>query len=155
MGFSSKGIHFNARVTSKADIPLFEDELVNNTPTHKPVNPTHKPLNPTHKSVNSPDKLVSSPDKLISSPDNQIKQLTPIALLKQLGKRAKPSKVQTVIVELCKLQPMRLEQIADLLKRNKNYIQDNYLNPLIKQGILEYVYPNNPTHPQQAYRTKD
>ena len=114
-------------------------------------------LIPSHEDISSPDKPKNSPDKPISSPDNRLRQLLPPVLetrLKQIGQRANPSKVQTIIVELCKWQPMRLEQIADLLQRNKNYVQEKYLKPLIDQGILEYVYPENPTHPQQTYRIK-
>jgi ATP-dependent DNA helicase RecG len=114
-------------------------------------------LTPSHEDISSPDKPISSPDKPESSPGNRFRPLLPPVLetrLKQIGQRTNPRKMQTIIVELCKWQPMRLEQIADLLQRNKNYVQEKYLKPLIDQGILEYVYPEKPTHPQQTYRIK-
>jgi hypothetical protein len=51
-------------------------------------------------------------------------------------------------------EPFKLPEIAYLLRRNANYVRENYLMPLIKTEELKYVFPHQPNHPQQAYQTK-
>jgi ATP-dependent DNA helicase RecG len=45
------------------------------------------------------------------------------------------------------------KQMAHLLGRNVAYLQNRYIQPLIATKRLEYLFPNNPAHPRQAYRT--
>ncbi len=43
--------------------------------------------------------------------------------------------------------------LADLLDRNAEFLRKNYLNPMVKEGLIQLFYPNNIKHPNQAYRT--
>jgi len=43
-------------------------------------------------------------------------------------------------------------EIAAILKRRRQYIQEKYLRPMIRGGELLYAYPDNPAHPHQAYK---
>ncbi|WP_370589507.1 ATP-binding protein [Tychonema sp. LEGE 07203] len=61
--------------------------------------------------------------------------------------------VERVIVELCSEHYLQLRTLADLLGRAPNSVRNHYVNPMLKQGLLEARYPDEPTHPQQAYRT--
>ncbi|QNH60359.1 Fic family protein [Limnospira indica] len=61
--------------------------------------------------------------------------------------------VEQVILKLCSEHYLPLRTLADLLKREPDSIRNHYVNPMLKQGLLEARYPNEPTHPQQAYRT--
>jgi ATP-dependent DNA helicase RecG len=61
--------------------------------------------------------------------------------------------VEQVILKLCSEDYLPLRTLADLLKREPDSIRNHYVNPMLKQGLLEARYPNEPTHPQQAYRT--
>ncbi len=46
-----------------------------------------------------------------------------------------------------------LRTLGDLLDRTPDTIRNHYVNPMLQQGLLEARYPDEPTHPQQAYRT--
>ncbi|MET0031744.1 MAG: hypothetical protein ABWU14_09710 [Limnospira maxima] len=61
--------------------------------------------------------------------------------------------VEQVILKLCSEHYLPLRTLADLLKREPDSIRNHYVNPMLKQSLLEARYPNEPTHPQQAYRT--
>lgn len=37
------------------------------------------------------------------------------------------------------------------LKNRENFL-NNYLNPAMKAGLVEPLYPENPKHPKQKYR---
>lgn len=74
--------------------------------------------------------------------------------LAKLGLRASEKKVKSLILKICAVKPFKLPEMAFLLKRNANYIRENYLMPLIRTGELKYIFPHQPNHPQQAYRTK-
>ena len=74
--------------------------------------------------------------------------------LEQLGLRASEKKVKSLILKICALKSFKLPEIAFLLRRNANYIRENYLMPLIKTEELKYLFPHQPNHPQQAYKTK-
>ncbi len=74
--------------------------------------------------------------------------------LKIVGKRVNPQRMKELVKRLCAIQPWKLPELAQLLHRHANYIRQNYLLPLIESNELEYVFPHQPNHPQQAYRTK-
>lgn len=74
------------------------------------------------------------------------------AQLRGLGHRAKPAAVRAVITALCAHYPMRPADLGVILGRNPGYIRETYLTPMVEAGELEYTHPENPAHPQQAYR---
>lgn len=74
--------------------------------------------------------------------------------LAKLGLRASGKKVKSLILKICAVKPFKLPEMAFLLKRNANYLRENYLMPLVRTGELKYVFPHQPNHPQQAYKTK-
>ena len=73
--------------------------------------------------------------------------------VESLGKRAEPNQVASVILALCEWRDLSSSELATILDRNQVYLLNNYLNPLINSGHLEYVRPGNPSDPHQAYRT--
>jgi len=44
------------------------------------------------------------------------------------------------------------EILKNLKMNNRDYVRLNYIQPALKQGLIELVYPDNPNHPQQKYR---
>ena len=56
-----------------------------------------------------------------------------------------------IILTLCGVRGLRLAEIAELLERQPASVRQQYLLPLIEAGQLRYLYPGEPTHPQQAY----
>jgi len=61
--------------------------------------------------------------------------------------------LQSVILRVCGIRPMQADELARLLRRDPVYLRHQYLRPLLDDGYLAYLYPEYPTHPQQAYRT--
>jgi ATP-dependent DNA helicase RecG len=74
--------------------------------------------------------------------------------VRSLGTRSAPADTRRVILELCRWRPLSSEELADIVGRNQHYLLTTLLRPMIRDGDLEYVYPDQPAHPQQAYRTR-
>ena len=49
---------------------------------------------------------------------------------------------------------VNLEDMAAMLHRNKWYISNHILPSLLKEGIMERLFPGIPNHPKQKYRFK-
>jgi ATP-dependent DNA helicase RecG len=74
-------------------------------------------------------------------------------IVKRLKKRSTPTDVKNLIKELCKSQPLKLSDLAAILRRHPKHLREKYLNDMVKEQELEHIY-EDPSHPQQAYRTK-
>lgn len=75
-----------------------------------------------------------------------------IEAVQNLGRRASAANARAVIRRLCAWKPLRAEEIAKLLGREQPYMTRTYLTPMVRDGELLFVFPDNPAHPQQAYR---
>ncbi len=110
----------------------------------------------------NPDALPSNPDALPSNPDlapeavrNALLAQVPGPLAAQLGalgRRAPPADVRAALLALCLLQPWRADELAALLRRNVEHLRQSHLRPMMHQGRLKLAIPDEPHHPQQAYR---
>ena len=74
--------------------------------------------------------------------------------IENLRKKSNIEEVKFLIKELCSLRPFRIQELSNLLQRNPKYIKEVYLKSMIESGTLEYLFPHQSSHPQQAYRTK-
>jgi ATP-dependent DNA helicase RecG len=112
--------------------------------------------------TNSPDKeqpRESNPDNLGSteqalSPREQYLTAMPSELqakISNLAKRPKPSVIKDLIVQLCQWRPLSSEAIATILNRNQDYLQSQYLTPLIRDKRLQHTEAD-PNSPKQSYR---
>lgn len=74
--------------------------------------------------------------------------------IEALGKRTNDKqKINQIILDLCSRQPQSIKQLSSILHRNENYML-GFVTNLRDQGLLEYVYPDMPNHPQQAYKIR-
>jgi len=73
--------------------------------------------------------------------------------LEALGERADPHEVRGVLAALCELAPQTPAALSRLIKRDEKLIVRHYISPMLKEGVLERVFPDRPSHPKQAYRT--
>ncbi len=75
-------------------------------------------------------------------------------LIARLGQRPPRERVQTVIQDICSrgIWVTSLE-ISQYLNRKQSNLTWNYLSPMVESGLLERRFPENVTHPQQAYRS--
>ena len=71
----------------------------------------------------------------------------------RIGKRAKPDEMKELVIELCRLEPMSLLELANILKRKPSSLRYLYVNPLIESGELFYTIPEMLSHPDQKYTT--
>jgi ATP-dependent DNA helicase RecG len=65
--------------------------------------------------------------------------------------RAPAHEVRKVIIELCKGRFLTVESLSNLLNRNSAGIRNQYLTPMVREGILRLRYPETPNRPDQAY----
>ena len=75
-------------------------------------------------------------------------------LVEALGRRASPEEVSAAILRVCDVRPLTPADLATLLNRDRDYVQKQYLRPLLDAGELEYTHPESPAHPQQAYQRR-
>lgn len=85
--------------------------------------------------------------------ENRWKELQSIAKSISSTKRTAPEKVIEVILELCSIKPLTLDNLSKLLNRSSQFIRKEYLQKLVKARKLKLLYPTAPNHPQQAYLT--
>lgn len=119
------------------------------------INPQHKVrtpnINPQHKArtPNISTKNVEFPD--LPSDFPQIPEQLKDKII-SLPKRAKNERIKALIRELCLLGPLQPSHLGDLLGKDPQYLRNYFLYEMLRQGEIEYVFPDNPAHPKQAYR---
>lgn len=74
--------------------------------------------------------------------------------VRDLGLRASPADVREVIRKLCAWKTLSSVQLSEILGRNQHHLITTHLRPMLRDGELQYLYPNQPGHPQQAYKAR-
>jgi len=72
-------------------------------------------------------------------------------LLATLKGRASADTLRHVIVRLCAWTPLTVEQLATLLGKDRDYLRNKHLAPMVRGGQLRFRYPESAKHPHQAY----
>jgi len=67
--------------------------------------------------------------------------------------RVSPELMRNTILTLCSERYLTVKRLAELLNRSSETIRTHFINPMLSEKLLELKYPDEPTHPQQAYRT--
>lgn len=57
------------------------------------------------------------------------------------------------IVNICS-DWVSLDFIAATINRNSGYLLDNIIPSMLKEELIERMYPQVPRHPKQKYKTK-
>lgn len=105
------------------------------------------------ESLNSRGKaLLNSRGKFLNSRGQQLPKILEERVA-GIGKRAKPDEMKKLVIELCRLEPMSLLELANILKRKPSSLRYLYVNPLIESGELFYTIPEMLSHPDQKYTT--
>jgi hypothetical protein len=68
-------------------------------------------------------------------------------------KRARPEEVERTILALCTERFFTVPVLARLTGRSIDTLRNHYLSRLVANESLELLYPQQPTHPGQAYRS--
>jgi ATP-dependent DNA helicase RecG len=62
-------------------------------------------------------------------------------------------KVSDLILKVCNIKSMTSDDIAQIFNKREDYLRRKYLNKLIAEKKLRYLYPEMINHPNQAYLT--
>jgi ATP-dependent DNA helicase RecG len=68
-------------------------------------------------------------------------------------KKLTPELTKLVLRRLCDGRFLTAEQLGSLMDRRKEKLQENFLAAMVGNAELQLRYPDQPTHPEQAYRT--
>lgn len=69
--------------------------------------------------------------------------------------RLMPELSKTIIRTLCSGRYLTADQIGALMDRGKDKLQKNFLAGMVADGELTLRFPDQPTHPDQAYTKKE
>ena len=111
-----------------------------------------------HK-VTTNDANVDSSNNNVDSLDANVDSLTndyrpshnAQILLKK--KRLSQADMESLINEIAK-EWRTIQEFTTILGKDKSYLRNHVLPPLISKGTLEREYPSIPNHPNQRYRVK-
>jgi ATP-dependent DNA helicase RecG len=68
-----------------------------------------------------------------------------------MRQRLDESDARRVIFGLCAWKGMSATELAGVLNKNKDYISQRYIAPMVAEGLLRYTIPEMPKHPEQRY----
>jgi ATP-dependent DNA helicase RecG len=91
---------------------------------------------------------------LVSKSGNLDRNDLPPALAARLPgpkKHVNTEALRSLIVDLCRIQPLKGEQLASLLSKDLKYLRNKHLTAMVKIGRLALQFPESPNHPNQAY----
>ncbi len=92
-----------------------------------------------------------SPSKQETIPTDLWNALMQIGAVVRTQPRVDRITLENVIVQLCTLAPLGLNDLETLLERKKQYILKIIRTFLLTSGRIDYLYPHQPSHPRQKY----
>lgn len=72
-------------------------------------------------------------------------------LLATLQGRISSEALRDGIRRLCQWSPQSGDQLATLLGKDRDYLRNKHLIPMVRDGQLRFRYPESAKHPHQAY----
>ncbi len=71
--------------------------------------------------------------------------------LATLTGRVSTPALRSAVLRLCAWAPLTVEQLATLLGKDRHYLRNKHLIPMVRDGQLRFRYPESAKHPHQAY----
>ena len=71
--------------------------------------------------------------------------------LATLTGRVSTPALRSAVLRLCAWAPLTVEQLATLLAKDRHYLRNKHLIPMVRDGQLRFRYPESAKHPHQAY----
>jgi ATP-dependent DNA helicase RecG len=133
--------------TSLFDTPSKENSQ------HSEGDSQHKEENSQHSAGDS-QHSVSLPLQTKADPAHSAEEwqkIVAIAAPVAQNSRVSPEKTQEVIEQLCRGRFLTGAELAQLLDRHVSGLQQRFLNPMIKEGVLRYRFEKSSNRPDQAY----
>lgn len=104
----------------------------------KAVEPESKPLELEPKPSELTAKPLELPMELQQKIDSQ-------------GRKANREQLLQLVVEILKIRPLSVTDLAEVLGRSPNHVRSTYLHPLMEEGVVAPSIPDNLTDPRQTY----
>ena len=112
-------------------------------------------LNSGQKVESSEPKVVTLDGKVVTNSEKVITLdifgNSIIQALNSLGKRGKKVDLEDIIIEMCQVMPLSIDEIAVLTKRTINYIRVKILPGLLREKRIRFTIPEMKNHPNQKY----
>jgi hypothetical protein len=70
-------------------------------------------------------------------------------------RRLPPAEMRALVAELYRGHYRTAREIAHRVGREKDKLQDRFLAPMVRDGLLRLRFPGEPNHPDQAYTPAD
>lgn len=126
---------------------------------HGTGNRTYYSLQPTMQTGQS---MVGLPESMVGSSEDLFTHclsLLPTELAEQArslyGQRLPKQQLLEHVLQLCSGRFLSLDQLAALLGKNRKYLMNEIVRPLVQAGQLQLRYPESNKHPHQAYVTAE
>jgi len=133
-------------------VPIFKQEDDFRVVLYKMPNSQGKEPNSQGKEPNSQGKEPNSQGK---EPNSQGKERKNIFLqmfgFDKVPQRANASQIKKWILAICSSDYATLKELSLILERNQVFLQQNYISPMLNEGLLKLKYPNSKNSPKQAY----
>lgn len=72
-------------------------------------------------------------------------------LLATLKGRVSAEALRDGIRRMCAWAPLTVDQLATFLRKDRHYLRNKHLIPMVRDGQLRFRYPETAKHPHQAY----
>jgi len=69
----------------------------------------------------------------------------------KVPQRANASQIKKWILAICSSDYVTLKELSLILERNQVFLQQNYISPMLSEGLLKLKYPGSKNSPKQAY----
>ena len=104
------------------------------------------------------DRGELTPDRGELTPDRGELEDIPADLMRQLrtlGRKPPKAVLRQLLIRLTEIRPRRPVELAKLLGfSDAAKLTERHLAPMVAEGLLVRTYPEQPTHPEQAYEAR-
>ena len=105
------------------------------------------------KVATSDEKVATSDEKVATSGEKVATSELKNGLFR--GKNLKKVELEETILQICKDNYVKKEELAEALGKSEDYIRNKILPRLLKEGKLKKRYPLTHNHPEQGYTTSE
>jgi predicted HTH transcriptional regulator len=134
------------------DLSLSSVHIARST-THLDDSTTHLDDSTTHLG-GSTTHLGNISTQLDNNPSTNPELLTIAEAVRTKGKTSIET-TRLTILRLCEGRFLTVAELATLLNRSAQGLRERFVKPMTDAGLLERRFPNQPSHEQQAYRSKE
>jgi len=146
-----------AMVYTFAGVPVVDTEgtvqsRLDAIPGQETVSPPHNGNNSLHSDKSSPHNWETPLHKKFGTRYEALSQK--VFSLLEGKKRVSPDLIRQAILMICENDFVSVGDIATMLSRTRDTVSVHYVSRMVKEGLLELRYPENISHPHQAYRAR-